>query len=79
MTTINGFWQCDLSGGVHRRQDIVQPAEIKGKELPIAPGERYDIEFIVPSTSFMIYDRTDRPAAKEIQIPVQNQKKTGCQ
>lgn len=53
-------------------QDIKEPAEVKGKVLPVAPGERYDVEFVVPSASFMIYDRTDRPAAKEIQIPVQN-------
>ena len=55
-------------------QDIQQPAEMKGKLLPIAAGERYDVEFTVPSSSFMIYDRTDRPAAKDIQILVENKK-----
>ncbi|WCK54824.1 multicopper oxidase family protein [Aneurinibacillus sp. Ricciae_BoGa-3] len=54
-------------------QDIQQPADIKNKLLPVAPGERYDVEFIVPSTSFAIMDRTQRPAAKDIKILVKNQ------
>lgn len=53
-------------------QDLQQPGEIKGKLLPIAPGERYDVEFTMPSDSFMVYDRTQRPAAKEVKILVQN-------
>lgn len=57
-------------------QDIPNPGDIKGKVLPIAAGERYDVEFTVPSTSFMIYDRTPRPAAKDVKFPVQNQDNT---
>ncbi|MED0676062.1 multicopper oxidase family protein [Aneurinibacillus thermoaerophilus] len=54
-------------------QDIQQPLEVKGKLLPIGPGERYDVVLTIPSSSFEILDRTKRPAAKDVKIMVQNQ------
>jgi FtsP/CotA-like multicopper oxidase with cupredoxin domain len=54
-------------------QDIQGPQEIKGKLLSIGPGERYDVVLTVPSSSFEIIDRTERPAAKDVKITVQNQ------
>jgi FtsP/CotA-like multicopper oxidase with cupredoxin domain len=54
-------------------QDIQGPQEIKGKLLPIGPGERYDVVLTIPSSSFEIVDRTERPAAKDVKIMVQNQ------
>ncbi|MFT9846079.1 multicopper oxidase domain-containing protein [Aneurinibacillus sp. REN35] len=54
-------------------QKIQQPSEVKGKALPIGPGERYDVIFTTPSSSFEILDRTQREAAKDVKVVVQNQ------
>lgn len=54
-------------------QPVDNPAEATDQLLAIAPGERYDVEFIAGQNSFMIDDHIQSPYAADIQIPVKVQ------
>lgn len=43
------------------------------KTLEVAPGERYDVEFVAPGEDFTIDCHSDMPAAKGMQIDVEDE------
>ncbi|GAX91648.1 multicopper oxidase family protein [Effusibacillus lacus] len=51
-------------------QPVQDPVLVTDQLVAVAPGERYDLEFIATEGGFLIDDHADSPAAGDIQIPV---------
>lgn len=57
-------------------QPIDNGGEVTDQLLVIAPGERYDIEFVAGSSGFVIDDHNNSAASADIRIPVRVQGET---
>ncbi|MED4599701.1 multicopper oxidase family protein [Paenibacillus validus] len=53
-------------------QAVMDPQIIQNKLLPVGPGERYDVEFTAPDSSFFIREMLNTPAADGLIIPLIN-------
>jgi FtsP/CotA-like multicopper oxidase with cupredoxin domain len=53
-------------------QNVIDPKPVRNKLLAVGPGERYDVEFTVPDSSFLIREMLNTEPADGLIIPMKN-------